>query len=77
MAEIAAAYGQQLGPERIKELAVLVGGGFLFRAFARQALTFVPGFGLPTESGGQFRFEQPAAGQAIFSASQGRSDQLE
>jgi hypothetical protein len=32
--------------------------------------TFVPGFGLPTESGGQFRFEQPPAGQALFSASQ-------
>jgi hypothetical protein len=32
--------------------------------------TFVPGFGIPTESGGQFRFEQPAAGQPIFSASQ-------
>ena len=29
-----------------------------------------PGFGLPQETGGQFRFEQPAAAQAIFSASQ-------
>ena len=25
--------------------------------------TFIPGFGLPVESDGQFRFEQPAAGQ--------------
>ncbi len=32
--------------------------------------TFIPGFGLPTEVGGQFRFEQPPANQAIFSASQ-------
>jgi hypothetical protein len=32
--------------------------------------TFVPGFGLPTEGDGQFRFEQPPAGQEIFSASQ-------
>lgn len=43
--QIAAAYGQQLGGERIKELGAVVGGGFLFRAFARQALTLVPGFG--------------------------------
>ncbi|MEW6157256.1 MAG: hypothetical protein AB1813_07470 [Verrucomicrobiota bacterium] len=39
--------------------------------------TFVPGFGLPSESGGQFRFEQPAAGQAIFSASQKTSEVFE
>ncbi|MFM8877994.1 MAG: hypothetical protein ACKOKG_02495, partial [Verrucomicrobiota bacterium] len=32
--------------------------------------TFVPNFGLPTESGGQFQFAQPPAGQSIFSASQ-------
>jgi len=32
--------------------------------------SFVPGFGIPTETGGQFRFEQPAAGRQIFSASQ-------
>jgi hypothetical protein len=31
--------------------------------------TFVPGFGIPVESGGQFKFTQPPAGQAIFSAS--------
>jgi uncharacterized protein (DUF697 family) len=43
--QIAAAYGQQMGAERIKELAAVVGGGFVFRAFARQALTLVPGFG--------------------------------
>ena len=35
--------------------------------------TFVPGFGLPTQTNGQFRFEQPPSGQAIFSASQKKS----
>lgn len=49
--QIAAAYGQQLGGERIKELAAVVGGGFLFRAFARQALTLVPGFGWVVKAG--------------------------
>jgi uncharacterized protein (DUF697 family) len=43
--QIAAAYGQPLGPERIKELAVIVGGGFTLRAIARQLLDFIPGFG--------------------------------
>jgi len=32
--------------------------------------TFVPGFGLPTETSGQFRFDLPPAGQDIFTASQ-------
>lgn len=36
--------------------------------------TFVPGFGLPTESGGRFTFRQPPAGQATFSASQKTSE---
>jgi len=39
--------------------------------------TFVPGFGLPTETSGQFRFEQPPAGQDIFSASQKTSETFE
>ncbi|MDO8915687.1 MAG: DUF697 domain-containing protein [Coriobacteriia bacterium] len=49
--QIAAAYGQQLGAERVKELAAVVGGSFLFRAFARQALTLVPGFGWAIKAG--------------------------
>jgi len=49
--QIAAAYGQQMGGERIKELAAVVGGGFLFRAFARQALTLIPGFGWAIKAG--------------------------
>jgi uncharacterized protein (DUF697 family) len=47
----AAAYGQRLGADRLRELAVIVGGGFVFRAAARQALTLVPGFGWAVKSG--------------------------
>lgn len=43
--QIAAAYGEPLGAERIKELAVVVGGAFLLRSIARQVLAFLPGFG--------------------------------
>src|SRR5438067_3856740 len=32
--------------------------------------TFVPGFGIPFETNGQFRFELPPAGQDLVSASQ-------
>ncbi len=35
--------------------------------------TFLAGFGIPSEQAGQFRFTQPPAGQAIFSASQKKS----
>lgn len=43
--QIAAAYGQPLGAQRVKELAAIVGGGFALRAVARQLLTLIPGFG--------------------------------
>ena len=49
--QIAAAYGQTLGAERIKELAVVLGGGFAFRAVARQMLAFIPGFGWAVKAG--------------------------
>lgn len=49
--QIAAAYGQPLGAERVKELAAVVGGGFAMRAVARQALSFVPGFGWAIKAG--------------------------
>jgi len=39
--------------------------------------TFIDGFGLPTETGGQFRFSLPAAGQDIFTASQKISEVFE
>jgi uncharacterized protein (DUF697 family) len=43
--QIAAAYGEPLGPDRVKELGAVVAGGFVFRAIARQTLALVPGFG--------------------------------
>jgi len=49
--QIAAAYGQTLGAERIKELAVVLGGGFALRAVARQVLALVPGFGWAIKGG--------------------------
>ncbi|RME95293.1 MAG: hypothetical protein D6766_03610, partial [Verrucomicrobia bacterium] len=39
--------------------------------------TFVPGFGLPSETGGQFVFDLPPAGQDIFTASQKVSENIE
>ncbi|MHB1340466.1 MAG: YcjF family protein [Coriobacteriia bacterium] len=49
--QIAAAYGEKLGPDRIKELAAVVGTGFVFRTVARQALTFVPVLGWAVKGG--------------------------
>jgi len=49
--QIAAAYGEPLGAERIKELAAVVGGAFALRAVARQALTIVPGLGWAIKAG--------------------------
>ena len=49
--QIAAAYGQPLGVDRIKELAAVVGGGFALRAVARQALVTVPVLGWAIKGG--------------------------
>ncbi len=49
--QIAAAYGEPLGMERIKELLAIVGGGYLMRAVARQALTLVPVLGWAIKGG--------------------------
>lgn len=43
--QIAAAYGQALNMERVKELAAVVGGAFAFRSVARQLVAFVPAIG--------------------------------
>jgi uncharacterized protein (DUF697 family) len=43
--KIATAFGEELGPDRAIEILSVVGTGFVFRALARQALDFVPGFG--------------------------------
>ena len=40
--QIAAAYGQAMGKERIKEMVAVVGGAFLFRTLARGLLEFIP-----------------------------------
>lgn len=49
--QVAAAYGQPLGVERIKELATVVGGGFAMRTVARQFVGLVPGFGWAVKAG--------------------------
>jgi uncharacterized protein (DUF697 family) len=49
--QIAAAYGQPLDTERVKELAAVVAGGFLFRTFARELIGLVPGFGWAIKGG--------------------------
>jgi uncharacterized protein (DUF697 family) len=43
--QIAAAYGQRMDNQRIKELAAVVGGGFAFREVARTAIGWVPVLG--------------------------------
>jgi uncharacterized protein (DUF697 family) len=49
--QIAAAFGQKLGPDRVKELAAIVGGAFVLRTVARQALGFVPVLGWAVKGG--------------------------
>jgi len=49
--QIAAAYGQPLDTERIKELGAVVAGGFLFRTFARELVGLIPGFGWAVKGG--------------------------
>ena len=49
--QIAAAYGEKLGPDRIQEILAVVGGGFACRAVARQAAAFVPGAGWAVKAG--------------------------
>lgn len=43
--QIAAAYGEPLGAERVKELVAVLGGAFVFRGVARQAVSFLPAVG--------------------------------
>lgn len=49
--QVAAAYGQPLGAERIKELAAVVGGAFALRTVARQFVGLIPGFGWALKAG--------------------------
>ena len=43
--QIAAAYGEPLGAERVKELGAVIGSAFALRTVARQAAALIPGFG--------------------------------
>lgn len=43
--QIAAAYGEPMSLERVKELAAVIGGAFAFRSVARQLIAFVPALG--------------------------------
>lgn len=43
--QIAAAYGEPMSIDRVKELAAVVGGAFAFRALARQVVGLVPALG--------------------------------
>ena len=49
--KLAIVYGQDLGLERIKELAAVLGSGFAFRTLARQAAGFVPVLGWAVKGG--------------------------
>lgn len=49
--QIAAAYGEKLGTERLRELAVIIGGAFVMRTVARQLLGFVPVLGWAVKGG--------------------------
>jgi uncharacterized protein (DUF697 family) len=49
--QIAAAYGEPLGAERMKELAAVVGAGFALRTVARQAVGLVPVLGWAVKGG--------------------------
>lgn len=49
--QIAAAYGQPMNTERVKELAAVVGGAFLMRSVARQAVALVPVLGWAIKAG--------------------------
>ncbi|MDO4443285.1 MAG: hypothetical protein Q4B69_05355 [Slackia sp.] len=49
--QIAAAYGQPLTFDRVKELAAVIGGGFACRAVARQAVGVVPALGWAIKAG--------------------------
>lgn len=49
--QIAAAYGEKLGAERLRELAAVVGGAFVFRTVAREMLGLVPVLGWAVKGG--------------------------
>jgi uncharacterized protein (DUF697 family) len=48
---IAAAYGEEIDRDRALEILAVIGAGFGFRAFAREAMAFVPGVGWAIKGG--------------------------
>lgn len=48
--KIAALYGHSLSVERVKELLVTMGSGYLFRGMARQLVGVFPGLGLAVKA---------------------------
>ncbi|MDP2181454.1 MAG: hypothetical protein Q8K99_02660 [Actinomycetota bacterium] len=71
--QVAAAYGEKLGVERWRELAAVIGGGFVMRGVARQFLSFVPGFGWAVK-GGIGATGTLAMGYAVVSYFEGSAD---
>lgn len=49
--QIAAAYGQEMNADRVKELAAVVGGAYLCRTIARELIELVPVLGFITRTG--------------------------
>lgn len=49
--QIAAAYGQEINKNRLKELAAVIGGAYLCRTLARELVEFVPVLGFLMKSG--------------------------
>ena len=49
--QIAAAYGQAMGKERLKEMVAVVGGAFVFRTVARGLAEFIPVLGFVIRPG--------------------------
>lgn len=70
--QIAAAYGEPLGMDRVKELLAVVGGGYLMRAIARQALAFVPVLGWAVKGGVAYAGTMAMGKTAVEYFEQGR-----
>ena len=71
--QIAAAYGNEMSVERIKELAVVIGGAYLSRALARELIEFVPILGFAIRTGVAYA-STSAMGYAIIEYFEGGED---
>lgn len=71
--QIAAAYGQPLGPERVKELAFVLLNGFVWRGIARQVAGVVPALGWAVKGSLGFAGTQ-AIGHAAIEYFEGGGD---